>query len=268
MNFSLAETLRSNLRIDPMRMNFFSMATAALLVGLPGLAAAGELRVSGAAALAGGIITPNKAAIEQETGLTLVMAVNGDANGLKDLYAGRSDVAMVAAPMQLTEAAVNKATPGALSTADFQLVPVGSVSIHFVVNVANPVKSLTAAQLHDIFVGKITSWKEVGGDDAPILVVAETPGLGTRTNVEAGFLDGAEITAGARTMQALVQVVQVVGQLPNAIGYGNAASIKGNVVEVPGIEVKQALGLATKGAPSTDALKLVAAVTKYGLAAK
>jgi phosphate transport system substrate-binding protein len=241
---------------------------ALLLAALASPAAAAELRVSGAAALAGGIITPNKAAIEQETGLTIVMAVNGDANGLKDLYAGRSDVAMVAAPMQLTEAAVNKVNPGSLSIADFQLAPVGAVGIHFVVNAANPVKSLSPQQLRDIFLGKITSWKEVGGDDAPIVVVAETPGLGTRTNVVASFLDGAEITANAHTMQALVQVVQVVAQLPNAIGYGNSASIKGNVAEIPGVEVSQALGLATKGAPSTDELKLMAAVAKFGAANK
>jgi phosphate transport system substrate-binding protein len=243
-------------------------STALLLSTMVGPASAAALRVSGAAAVAGGIMTPNKAAIEQETGLTLAVAVNGDANGLKDLYAGRSDVAMVAAPMKLTEAAVNKVTPDSLSIADFQLAPVGTVTIHFVVNATNPVKSLTAAQLRDIFTGKITSWQQVGGSDAPILVVAEVPGLGTRSNIVASFLDGAEISATARTMQALVQVVQVVGQLPNAIGYGNAASITGNVAMIPDVTVKQPIGLATKGAPGPDALKLIAVVTKYGAAVK
>jgi phosphate transport system substrate-binding protein len=168
----------------------------------------------------------------------------------------------------LTEAAVNKAAPGSLSIADFQLAPVGAVSLHFVINPANPVKTLSARQVHDIFLGKITSWKEVGGDDTPIVVVAEVPGLGTRTNIVASFLGGEEITANARTMQALVQVVQVVGQLPNAIGYGNAASIQSTVMQISGVEVKQALGLATKGAPSAEVLKLVAAVTKFAGAAK
>jgi phosphate transport system substrate-binding protein len=255
-----------------MRLNacFTGIAAAIALVLFaplnPGSAA--ELRVSGAATVAGGIITPNKPAIEQETGLTLVMAVNGDANGLKDLYAGRCDIAMVAAPMKLTEAAVNKVNPGSLDIADFQLAPVGAVTIHFVVNAANPVKTLSAQQVHDILLGKITSWKAVGGGDDAIVVVAETPGLGTRTNVVASFLAGEEITANARTMQALVQVVQVVAQLPNAIGYGNAASIQGNVAEIPGVEVRQPLGLATKGAPSADALKLMAAVARFGAAAK
>jgi len=230
--------------------------------------AATELKVSGAATVAGGIIAPNKAAIEQESGLTLTVTVNGDGNGIKDLYAGKSDVAMIAAPMKATEEILNKATPGSVSIAGFEMAQVGSVSIKFIVNPANPIKALTEAQLKDIFIGKITSWKDVGGADQPIIVVAEVPGLGTRTNVVATLLGGSDITDKARTMQALVQVVQVVGQAPTAIGYGNAASITPAVAVIPGVEVKQALGLATKGAPSDDAKKFIAAMTKYGAAMK
>ena len=242
------------------------LAAAACAAAQP--VAAADLRVSGAATVARGIILPNQAAIEQETGLTLVETANGDGNGLKDLYAGRSDVAMVAAPMAVSEQTVNKASPGSLSIAGFQLAPVGKTVIRFIVNGANPVKSLSADQVRDILTGKITSWKQVGGQDAPIVVVAEAPGLGTRTNVEASFLNGQPITAGARTMQALVQVVQVAAQMPNAISYGNSASITGNVTVLPGVEVEQRLGLATKGAPSPDMQKLTAVVAKYGAAMK
>ncbi len=127
-------------------------------------------------------------------------------------------------------------------------------------------KALTAVQLQNIFTGKVTSWKEVGGADQPVVVVAEVPGLGTRANVVATFLQGADITDKARTMQALVQVVQVVGQLPNAIGYGNAASVTAAVTIIPGVEVAQPLGLCTKGQPSAEAQKLIAAATKYAQA--
>ena len=121
--------------------------------------AAAELKVSGAAAVAGGIITPNKAAIETETGLTLNVTVNGDGNGLKDLYAGKADVAMIAAPIKITEGILNKAAPSSISVAGFEVAPVGTISIKFIVNPANPVKSLTEAQLKDIFLGQNTSWK-------------------------------------------------------------------------------------------------------------
>jgi phosphate transport system substrate-binding protein len=257
------------LGLTNMRLNIcFAIMIASAAVSAGNLAGATELRVSGAATVARGIIIPNQAAIEKETGLTLIVTANGDGNGLKDLYAGRSDIAMVAAPMGISEKTINKASPGSVSIADFQLAPVGKTIIRFVVNAANPVKSLSVAQVRDIFTGKVTSWKDVGGNDAPIVVVAEAPGLGTRTNVEASFLGGEPITANARTMQALVQVIQVAAQMPNAISYGNSASITGNVAVIPNVEVEQRLGLATKGAPSADAQKLTASVAKYGAGMK
>jgi phosphate transport system substrate-binding protein len=243
--------------------------TVALLLSSYSSSSAIELNVSGAAAVAGAIMTPHKAAIEQETGLTLNVVVNGDGNGLKDLYAGKSDVMMVAAPLKLTEEALNKANPASVSAAGMEFAAVGALNINFVVHPSNPLKSsLTDAQLKDIFTGKITSWKEVGGADQPIMVVAELPGFGTRSNIVASFLGGSEITDKARTMQALVQVVQVVGQVPNAIGYGNSASITHAVAIVPGVEIKQPLGLATRGAPSAEVKKLIEVMAKYGAAVK
>jgi phosphate transport system substrate-binding protein len=229
---------------------------------------AADLRVNGAATIARGIIIPNQAAIEQETGLKLVLTVNGDGNGLKDLYAGRADVAMMASPMKVTEEALNKVSPGSISTAEFAMAPVASAAIRFVMNPGNKVEALSESQLRDILTGKITSWKDVGGSDSPIVVVAEVPGFGTHTTIVTNFLGGTEFTPKARVLQALVQLIQVTAQVPGAISYGNSASIDASVAVVPGIEVRQELGLVTKGKPGEDALKLIAAVTKYGAALK
>jgi phosphate transport system substrate-binding protein len=246
------------------RTSLTSLAVAAVLIYGPAASFGAELKISGAAAVAGTIIVPNKAAIEKESGLTLTITVNGDGNGLKDLNAGKVDVMMVAAPVNITAEALNKASPGSASAAGLEVAPLGSLAIKFIVNPNNPVKVLTEAQLKDILGGKITSWKDVGGADQPIMVVAEAPGFGTRTNIVATLLGGAEITDKARTMQALVQVAQVVSQAPNAIGYGNTASITSAVAVIPGVEVKQLLGLATKGAPNEDVKKLIAAAAKFG----
>lgn len=234
----------------------------AILLSAGAFSHAAELKISGAAATANAIINPNKAVLEKETGLTLNVTVNGDGNGVKDLYAGKVDVAMIAAPLKATEAALNKTTPGSVSVDGFELATIGSIGIKFIVNAANPVKSLTEAQLKDIFAGKITSWKDVGGGDQPILIVAEAPGFGTRSNIVASF--GAEISDKARVMQALAQVSQVVAQAPNAIGYGNASMITNAVTVIPGTEVKQMLGLATKGPASPEAKKLIEAASKLG----
>ncbi len=227
-------------------------------------ASATELKLSGAAAVAGSIVMPNRVAIETETGLTLDITANGDGNGIKDLFAGKVDAAMIAAPIKITEASLNKANPGSVSVDGFEVAPVGAISIKFVVNAANPVRSLTEAQLKDIFIGKITSWKDVGGDDQPIVVVAEGPGFGTRSNVVASLLGGTEITDKARIVLGLPLVAQTVASTTNFIGYGNANTIKEGVAIVPGTSVRQVLGVATKGAPNADMAKLIASMAKFG----
>ena len=44
---------------------------------------------------------------------------------------------------------------------------IGRDALVFIVNESNPVQSLTQQQLRDIYAGRITNWKEVGGADAP-----------------------------------------------------------------------------------------------------
>lgn len=47
--------------------------------------------------------------------------------------------------------------------------PIGNDALVFIVNEDNPVESLTTEQIRDIYMGKITNWKEVGGNDAEIV---------------------------------------------------------------------------------------------------
>ena len=56
--------------------------------------------------------------------------------------------------------------------------------IAVVVDPANTVGDLTKQQLSDIYEGKVTNWKDVGGNDAPIVVVGRESGSGTRSAFE------------------------------------------------------------------------------------
>jgi phosphate transport system substrate-binding protein len=230
-----------------------------LLLSLIVPSVAGELKVHGSSTVAGGVLVPNKAAIEKETGLTLTIVANGSGNGLKDLAEGKADVAMISAPLVEEADALNKKAPDSLNTAGFVESPIGLFATKIIVNAKNSVNKLSEAQIKDIFTGKIASWKDVGGPDQPIVVVAEGPGSGGRTLLESHLLGGAAMTDKVQAVQGVGQVAQTVSQNPNAIGYGNPATITSAVTAIPGSEVYQPLILVTKGAPSADAKKLIGA---------
>jgi phosphate transport system substrate-binding protein len=224
-------------------------------------ASAEDFKLSGSATVAKGIVIPNQAAIEAKSGVKLAVMVNGSGNGLVDVASGKSDIAMISAPMEAEAKLVNAKTPGALDISGLKVKAIGSAKINVIVNPANTAK-LTSAQVKDIFSGKLKNWKEVGGSDSAILVVAEAAGNGTRTVVESVFLKG-EIAASARIMTTLQQAADVVKQAPNAIGYGNASSITPAVTVVSGVDIAQPLALVTKGAPSATAAKVISAIAEF-----
>jgi phosphate transport system substrate-binding protein len=91
------------------------------------------------------------------------------------------------------------------------------------VNESNPVRSLSVAQLKDIFTGKTENWKEVGGPDAPIVLYSRENSSGTYEFFKHSVLEGADYAARAQTMPGTAAVLQAVGKDTNGIGYGGAA---------------------------------------------
>ena len=70
---------------------------------------------------------------------------------------------------------------------ELELTPIGREAFVFIVNKNNPVDGLTMAQLKDIYSGKITNWKDVGGANRPINVVQRNKGSGSQTTLEKLF---------------------------------------------------------------------------------
>ena len=91
------------------------------------------------------------------------------------------------------------------------------------VNPENSLKELTVAQVGDIFTGKITNWKEVGGPDAPITVYSRENSSGTYEFFKEHVLKGKDFAASAQTMPGTAAIVQAVLKDKSGIGYGGAA---------------------------------------------
>ena len=95
------------------------------------------------------------------------------------------------------------------------------------VNDENPVQELTIAQLKDIYTGKITSWKSVGGPDAKIILYGRENNSGTYVYFKDNVLDGDDYAASVQSMPGTAAVVNAVAKDKYGIGYGGAAYGKG-----------------------------------------
>ena len=96
---------------------------------------------------------------------------------------------------------------------------------------------LTTAQLKDIFSGKVTNWKEVGGQDQKITIINRAEGSGTRFNFEKYGLDNTQVVK-ASEQDSSGAVVQMVSQTPGAISYVAFSNIKDTVKALENDKVK------------------------------
>ena len=98
----------------------------------------------------------------------------GSGNGIKALIDKTADIANASRPMKQSE--VDKAKAGGVEPFE---ITVAMDCIVPIVHLDNPVKNLTLAQLKGIYTGAVKNWKEVGGNDAPIVVVGRDSSSGT-----------------------------------------------------------------------------------------
>ncbi|OPZ97616.1 MAG: Phosphate-binding protein PstS precursor [Bacteroidetes bacterium ADurb.Bin416] len=94
-----------------------------------------------------------------------------------------------------------------------------------VVHPANPISKLTREQLEEIFTGKITNWKQVGGSDMKIIVYSRETSSGTYEFFKEHVLNKKNFAPSALLLAATGAVVQSVSQTKGAIGYIGVAYI-------------------------------------------
>ena len=110
------------------------------------------------------------------------------------------------------------------ANAQLEQKPIGRDALVFIVNENNPVKSLTRQQLKDIYAGKITNWKEVGGEDLAIVPFQRGEDSGSQTLFQKLLIQGGELmdppTELAPTaMGELVDSLAAYNNSANAIGF-------------------------------------------------
>ena len=108
-------------------------------------------------------------------------------------------------------------------------VEIGKEGIVIAVSNENSVTDLSIDQIRDIFNGKITNWKEVGGKDVPIHIITREEGSGTRSAFESIVMKKTKIKSDAIVQSSTESVKQAVATDPGAIGFVSLAHMSEDV---------------------------------------
>lgn len=141
----------------------------------------------------------------------------GSGTGIAALINGTADIAEASRKMKDKE--MSKAKLNGYNPKEF-IVALDALAI--VVNPHNVVNKLTFDQLADIFTGRITNWKDVGGEDQSIVLLSREVNSGTHIYFKEHVLrrkGNAEFSPSALLMPSSQAIADEVAQNSNSIGY-------------------------------------------------
>ena len=162
----------------------------------------------------------------QNSGVTFTYNPTGSGSGIQAVKEGRCDIGLSSRDLKDEEIADGlKATVLAYD------------GIAVIVNPENPVVDLDMDNISKIYTGEITNWKDVGGQDAEIVLIGREAGSGTRDGFES-ITKTEDACQYRQELTSTGDVITAVSQNPAAIGYASLASVNEQVqtVRVNGVE--------------------------------
>ena len=196
----------------------------------------------GAAAVSGTVSTDGSTSMEKVIGALSesYMAANKDVTvnynptgsgaGITAVQEGTCDIGLSSRALKDEEKA-----------AGLQETVLAYDGIAIIVHTDNPVSDLTLEQIAQLYTGEITNWKDVGGNDAQVVLIGREAASGTRAGFESitGTKDKCQYR---QELTSTGDVITTVSQNPDAIGYASLASIKDSVkaLNVDGVTPSEA----------------------------
>lgn len=153
-------------------------------------------------------------------GVTVTAEFTGSSAGIEAVTAGSVDIGNSSRALKEEEKAAGVVE---------NVVAIDGIAV--VVDPANTVKDLTKDQLVSIYTGETKNWSELGGEDAPIVVIGREAGSGTRGAFEE-LVDVIDTCAYASELDSTGAVIAKVASTPGAIGYASLDAIDDTVTAV------------------------------------
>jgi phosphate transport system substrate-binding protein len=191
--------------------------------------ASGSITAVGSSALQPLVEEAASQFMAKNPGAQIVVQGGGSGTGLSQVSQGAADIGNsdVFAEEKLSAEEVAQLV-------DHKVCVVGMAAV---VNPDITVDNVTQQQLIDIFTGKITNWKDLGGPDVKIQLVNRPKSSGTRATFKTYALKGAEEAQGIE-QDSSGTVRKIINETPGAIGYLALSYLDGSVkpLKLDGVE--------------------------------
>ena len=151
--------------------------------------------------------------------IRITVAGGGSGGGVKQVGEGLVEIGNTGRPLKKDE----------VEKYGLETFPFAIDGVAVVVNPANKVAELSFEQLIDIYAGKITNWKAVGGDDAEINLYVREDGSGTREVFTDKAIKKGDVSAKANVVNSNGAMKTAVAKDARAIGYVGIGHIDSSV---------------------------------------
>lgn len=154
---------------------------------------------------------------------TIQVTGGGSGTGISALINGTTDICASSRPIKPAEQQRIRQKYGRGPVE----IKVAKDGIAIYVNEKNPVQDLTLDQIRMIYTGKITNWKQVGGEDAKIILYSRENNSGTYAYFKEEVLREADFAPQTQSLPGTAGVVNSIARDVYGIGYGGSAYGKG-----------------------------------------
>ena len=208
-----------------------------------------------------------QAFMDANPGKVLQVSGGGSGTGMAALINGTADLANASRPIKDKERKQLAERRG-VEAQEFR-VALDALAVY--VPAANKIEALSIAQLKKIFRGQVTNWKDVGGEDKPIVLYSRENNSGTYAYFKEHVLDDEDFAATAQTLPGTAAVINAVSKDVGGIGYGGIAYAEGvrtvKVSPTDGEPVEPTMENATSGKyPLSRFLNIYSAGEPSGIA--
>ncbi|MEA4894830.1 MAG: phosphate ABC transporter substrate-binding protein [Oscillospiraceae bacterium] len=188
----------------------------------------GTVSTNGSTSMEKVIAGLSEAFMSKYTDVTVTYDATGSGAGITASTDGTADIGLASRDLKSDETGL-----------DASVVAIDGIAI--IVNKANTIADLTIDQLAQLAKGEITNWKDVGGSDAPVVVIGREAGSGTRD----GFESIVNVKDACKYEQELTStgaVIAAVAANEYAIGYASLSAVNDTVskIKIEGVECTEA----------------------------